>query len=387
VLGTGAAAASLPGSVELFLLSCAALIPERRTSTGRVGGGNLWRVAVIIPAHNEEVNIASCVQSLLATERDDMDVDIYVIADNCSDRTADLADGAGAHVLLRTDDVQRGKGYALHFAFNQLERLEHDCVLIVDADTKVATNFVVAAAGAMREGADAIQVQYLVRNTDSSTKTRLRELGLRAFNVTRLLGRERLGISVGLLGNGFGLRRETLRAVPYLAASVVEDLEYHLLLVAHGLRVRFVEGTAVFGEVPVHTAGMKTQRARWEGGRLRIMMRATPELVGWIFKGRIRFFEPLLELLLLPLAFHVLLLCVAISTPWPVARIVGVSGIAIVLLHLVATIIVSGGSWNDLAALVRAPLYIAWKVLLVPSLIRNARSTSLWVRTKRNAEK
>lgn len=375
---------TLPGTVELFMLSVAALLPvQRRTQPPSRAG---WRVAVVIPAHNEEVGIAKCVTSLLQADHGDMVVDIYVIADNCTDRTAPVAEAAGARVLTRTNDLERGKGYALHYAFTTLEKQGYDCFLIVDADTDVAQNFIVAAAGTMRDGADAVQARYLVSNLEESTRTRLMGLALRAFNVVRPLGREQLGLSAGILGNGFGLRRETLAAVPYLASSVVEDLEYHLSLVRSGRRVAFVNETTVFGEMPVRGKGVKTQRSRWEGGRLRMMMEKSPALLRSVLQGQLSLLEPLLELLLFPLAFHVALLAVAISTPLPFVRMVGLVGAAVVLLHLTAAIVVGGGGWRDVSTLAAAPFYIVWKLMLIPSLLRNARSNHAWVRTSRNAE-
>jgi len=111
-----------------------------------------------------------------------------------------------------------------------------------------------------------------------------------------------------------------------------------------------------------------------------------PELLRGVLKGRLIFLEPLLELLLLPLAFHVTLLAVAISTPLTVVRDIGLAGIGIVLLHLTAAIVVGGGSWRDIGTLAIAPFYILWKLILIPSLLRNARSNNAWVRTRRNAE-
>jgi cellulose synthase/poly-beta-1,6-N-acetylglucosamine synthase-like glycosyltransferase len=384
IIGVVAACATLPGSAELLVLSVASLFPKRYGTVR--AASTAWRVAVIVPAHNEVTHIASCVKSLLGAKRGDMQVGVYVIADNCTDDTALVAEDAGARVLTRTNEVERGKGYALHFAFTNLELLHYDCLLVVDADTSVATNFIVAAAGALRNGAHAVQTRYLVRNLEEGIRTRLMGLALRAFNVVRPLGREHLGLSVGILGNGFGLRRETLKVVPYLASSVVEDLEYHLALVQSGYRVKFVNETAVFGEMPSRGEGVKTQRSRWEGGRLRMLHKRGPELLRGVLKGRLVFLEPLLELLLLPLAFHVTLLAVAISTPQTEVRNIGLAGVGIVLLHLAAAIVVGGGSWRDVGALAVAPFYILWKLALIPSLLRNARSNNTWVRTKRNVE-
>ncbi|MEO6802481.1 MAG: glycosyltransferase family 2 protein, partial [Granulicella sp.] len=261
-----------------------------------------------------------------------------------------------------------------------------DCVLVVDADTRVAENFIVVAGSVLRGGAAAVQSRYLVDNPGETLRTRLMGLALRAFNVVRPLGRERLGLSAGIFGNGFGLRRETIEAVPYTASSVVEDLEYHLALVRAGRRVEFLNQTTVFGEMPVQSKAVKTQRSRWEGGRLRMLIAKSPGLMADVLRGRLRCVEPLLELLLLPLAFHVVLLVVCVATPVPVVRGLGEAGIAIVLLHLIAAIIAGGGDWHDVAALGAAPFYVLWKVLLIPSLLRSARSEQEWVRTKRNAD-
>ena len=247
-MGVLAACVTLPGTLELLILSVAALMSLATPSTVDRCCKPKWRVAVVVPAHNEEANIGACVRSLLAAECGGIEVDVYVVADNCQDGTARVAADAGARVLTRTNDLERGKGYALNFAFTALQPLGYEGVLIVDADSVVAKNFIVEAAGALRDGADAVQTRYLVLNLQQSTRTRLMGLALWGFNVVRLLGREYLGLSVGILGNGFGLRSETLSAVPYLAASVVEDLEYHLSLVQRGFRVKFIDGTTVFGE-------------------------------------------------------------------------------------------------------------------------------------------
>jgi len=392
VAGIAAAIVTLPGTVELLTLSLASLLPERKRLAGSFPAADAahWRTAVVVPAHNEALSIAACVRALLAAAIPQ--TTIYVIADNCTDTTAEVARAAGATVLERNNLTLRGKGYALDYAFKTLEALGFDCVLVVDADTQVAPNFISAASGTLRAGAAAVQSRYLVANPEQSTRTRLMALALRAFNVVRPLGRERLGLSAGIFGNGFGLRRETLARVPYTAASVVEDLEYHLNLVHAGLRVVFLNQTTVFGEMPAGGQASKTQRSRWEGGRLRMAVEHAPALALDVLRLRLTCLEPLLELCLLPLAFHVLLLLVAASTPLLPVRLVGLFGLATVLLHLIAAILCnrgdeSGGSVaSDLAALASAPFYVLWKLLLIPTLLRSSRRSNDWVRTARNAE-
>ncbi len=232
--------------------------------------------AAIIPAHDEELGIQATVESLRSADHEGFEMDVVVVADNCSDRTAEMAAQAGAIVLERNNSELRGKGHALDYAFRTLlpedrpKPVFYDAFLVVDADTEVAADFLVKTVCLLRSGADAVQCRYLVRNAGASVRTRLMSIALRAFNVLRARGRDGLGLSCGIYGNGFGLRRETLAAVPYVASSVVEDLEYHLLLVRSGHSVRFADSTTVYGEMPARGKGVATQRIRWEGGRLKM---------------------------------------------------------------------------------------------------------------------
>jgi cellulose synthase/poly-beta-1,6-N-acetylglucosamine synthase-like glycosyltransferase len=338
---------------------------------------------VVVPAHNEEASIAHCVAGLLHAKRDAVDLTVVVVADNCQDLTATAAAEAGARVLVRHNLVERGKGYALDYAFSTLSAENFDGFLVVDADSAVSPNLPLEVARALANGADAAQCRYLVGNPGASMRTRLMNVALLAFNVVRPRGRHRLGLSAGIYGNGFALSSETLRVVPYTAASVVEDLEYHLALARAGKRVEFADAATVYGEMPVAGKGVQTQRTRWEGGRFRMLVERAPTLAMELFKGRFRLLEPLLDLLLLPLAFHVSLLLLAVLPPaWPV-RAAGLVGLGVVAFHLIAAIVVGGGGARDAMALLAAPFYMLWKLLLIPALLKSSRSETAWVRTER----
>lgn len=379
--GAAAALASLPGAVELLLLTLGGLLPARKRQPAAATPP--IRLAVVIPAHNEELGLPICLPSLRLAGA--IDGEVVVIADNCTDTTAQVAAAHGARVLERHNLEQRGKGYALDHAFRILMPEGFDAFLIVDADTTVPLNFLTAMRQRFAAGAAAAQCRYLVRNPSGSIRTRLMNLALLAFNAFRPRGRERWGLSAGILGNGFGLARRVLEQVPYDASSVVEDLEYHLRLVTAGHRVEFAEETCVYGEMPVAGAGVKTQRSRWEGGRFRMIREHSARLAGRVLSGELRLLEPLLELLLLPLALHVVLLLLSLVAPSPVVRLYALSGLALVLAHLLGAVWRSGGTWRDLAALAAAPAYVLWKIILIPTLLRSSRANSAWVRTERPA--
>ena len=372
----------LPGSLYLLLLSLAGLRTQRLPAGLLTASG---RLAIIVPAHNESAGIARTVDNLLAIAQADGDAIVCVIADNCSDTTAEIARAHGARVLERHNLEQRGKGYALDFAFNSLANENFLGYLVIDADTLAEQNLLSVIRAHFAAGAQVVQTRYTVLNATDSARTRLAELALCAFNCLRPRGRHVLGWSAGILGNGFALRREVLARVPYSATSVVEDLEYHLRLIEADIRVHFADETVVRGDMPVAGAGQKTQRARWEGGRLRMLLDHAPSLFTRVFSGQPRFLEPLLDLLLLPIAYHVLLLLILLLLSSPLAWMFSLSGLAIVALHVLIAARVGGITWGQLAMiLVYIPKYLFWKLAMLRSILSASKTSTRWVRTDRN---
>jgi cellulose synthase/poly-beta-1,6-N-acetylglucosamine synthase-like glycosyltransferase len=377
---------SIPGTIELALLTFCGVLPARKTvRLGRAPLVSMRKLAAVIPAHNESLNIANSVQSLARCVRPGTlaEFEIVVIADNCTDDTEEVAQAAGARVITRIDESRRGKGFALHYGFERLLAEGFEALLVVDADTVVETNLLVEAVRLLEGGADGVQTRYGVLNPGASIRTRLMNTALMAFNVLRPRGRERLGVSVGILGNGFALTSATLAAVPYDAHSVVEDLEYGLRIVESGRRIAFADGTTVRGMMPSGGRGVETQRARWEGGRFRMIAQNAPELIRQVLDGRLELAEPLLELLLLPLAFHVMLLTATVLISFAPARIYAVIAFMLLVFHICAGIVVGGGNWRDFAALLAAPGYVLWKVTMLSKILKSASLDTTWVRTER----
>lgn len=377
-LGVTGSLATLPGTLELGALTVGSLLGSpRRLGDARACG----KLAVIVPAHDEAGGIERCVVSLLTSAPPPSGARVIVVADNCSDDTAARARAAGAEVLVRTDTVRRGKGFALEYGFEHaLRDPSVDACLVVDADTTVQPDFLVAMAAAFAGGADGVQCRYLVSNADEH---RMRNVALLAFNVARPRARERFGLSVGILGNGFGLHRRVLEALPYTARSVVEDLEYHVMMVRAGFAVRFVEQTAVSAAVPTTEAAETTQRARWEGGRLRMLRELAPSLCADVLRGHGRSVEPLGELLLLPLASHVGILALVLVVPFPPTQLYAAGALGLVGAHVLSSLLTSGATRSDWVALGTAPLYVARKLALMPAILRASKTDQEWVRTAR----
>jgi hypothetical protein len=127
------------------------------------------------------------------------------------------------------------------------------------------------------------------------------------------------------------------------------------------------------------------QRVRWEGGRLNLARTWVPRLLRGIAAGRIRQVEPLLDLLLLPLAHHTALLSLLVMLPWTPGRIWGALGFAVLAFHVALAARV-GGRLRHLAVLAAVPGYLLWKLALLARVVAAARPGAAWDRAPRPSD-
>lgn len=390
--------AALPARSQVVTLTPPEL-GQARTGAGTQAGmprGDS-RFALLIPAHNEELLLGAALDSL---KRLDYPVDRYrivVIADNCSDRTAEIARGRGATALERTDTVRIGKGYALEWALETLredDTFAFDAVVILDADTLVSPNLLTAFDAGLGSGHRAMQARYEVLNTSESWRTRLMACALALAHILKPLGRERLGLSDGLKGNGMCFARSVVEEVPWSGESITEDIEYTLRLCRAGIRVAFLPNAAVWAQMPTTGAQAVSQRKRWEGGRYRLLFTVAPRLLGEGFQKRSRLLRdrameliipPFAELFALPLLFLGVCAAAGGGLGWRWAQ--GLAGAWAVILLLEAGYLF-GGLWiarvpSKIAlSILFAPVYIVWK-FGVYAVMMAGRSAGGWKRTER----
>jgi cellulose synthase/poly-beta-1,6-N-acetylglucosamine synthase-like glycosyltransferase len=351
------------------------------------------RFDVIIPAHDEEAGIAATVASALATDWPAAARRVLVVADNCTDATAARAREAGALVLERRDPERRGKGYALALAFDRsLRDGVADAVVVIDADTAVTPNLLAAFAARLEAGAVAAQSDNGVRNPGDSWRTALMALAFVLFNTLRSLGRDRLGLSAGLRGNGMCLSTALLRRVPHHAVSEVEDLEYGIRLGLEGHRVRFAHEARVLSDMVSTAAASGSQRRRWEGGRRRMArLHAGPLLRAGVRRADPVLLDLALDLLVPPLALLGTAAMVGLGAALGVGALVGALptatwafalALASLGAYLVRGLVLSGLGWRGVTAVLHVPLYLAWKVGLAVGRRGGARPGE-WVRTQR----
>jgi cellulose synthase/poly-beta-1,6-N-acetylglucosamine synthase-like glycosyltransferase len=351
------------------------------------------RFDVIVPAHDEPA-IATTVANLLAVDYPPEMRRVIVVADNCTDDTARRAAAAGAVVLERVDAERRGKGYALAHAFeHSLAEGRAGAVVVVDADTVVSKNLLSAFAGRFARGAVAVQAEYAVSNPTASWRTRLMVIALALFHTLRSLARERLELSAGLRGNGMAFSVDVLREVPHEAFSVVEDLEYGIRLGQAGHRVHYAAEAHVYGEMVSSEKASRSQRQRWEGGRLRMAKEHGPRLLAdGLAKRSGLLLDLAMDVLVPPLTYVVAAAfagsaaALALGFAHPSDRFAAIpwlASLAFVGVYVLRGWSLSGVGARGLLDLAWAPVYMVWKIGLA---LTGTRRNGAWVRTTREAE-
>jgi cellulose synthase/poly-beta-1,6-N-acetylglucosamine synthase-like glycosyltransferase len=352
------------------------------------------KFAILIPAHNEEKIITKTLYSLFGLVYPKKLYDLIVIADNCTDQTAKLARNLGAKVMERHNPDERGKGFALRWAFDQLlkEEEHYDAIVVFDSDSLVSGNYLDVMNYYLEKGARVIQSSDLVIPQPEAWSSEATRIGFLLYNYVKPLGRKALGLGVGLRGNGMCFTPEVLREVPWEAWSLTEDLEYGLNLLLQNVHTEFAPEAYVWAQMPKVPKNAETQRTRWEMGRYPIIKKYSPRLfTAFIKRGAIKYLDALIELITPPLVntllvvMIILLLTVAgwlvgwfsIGLIWIWSGITLLGG-----LHLLLGLIVVGADHHLLKSLIYIPRYAFWKMALYVRKWANQDNKN-WVRTTR----
>ena len=232
--------------------------------------------AVIVPAHNEASTISNTLKSLTKLDYPEKLYEVFVIADNCQDATAEIARKFRCTVWERTDPGHKSKGHALSWAFGRIPE-KYDAVVVIDADSEVDPEFLNEFSRAYDTS---VALQGLnLQSSGSGAASTASYVASALNNGLKSYGREKLGCSAGLGGNGMCFPRGLIREVPWQRFGLAEDVQYHLDLVLAGRRVRFVPGAWVNAEAPGNFESLQSQRSRWEGGRVEVFWRFAQPLL------------------------------------------------------------------------------------------------------------
>ena len=264
-------------------------------------------IAVLIPAHNESSAMIDTLNSIQAQLRPQDR--FIVVADNCSDNTAEIAEMNGAEVIERNDLIKRGKGYALDFGLRHLSQNPPDVVVIIDADCLLEANALSQLAASALHGDRPVQALYLMYAKGVNLKSKIAEFAWCVKNLVRPLGYANLGLPCQLMGTGMAFPWGVISNADLANGNIVEDMKLGIDLAIAGTPPVFNSQSVVTSYFPAAADMQSGQRTRWEHGHLAMILMEGPRLLAQsIVKRDINLLAMALDLAVPPLALLVTLL-------------------------------------------------------------------------------
>ena len=238
------------------------------------------RFMAIIPAHNEENVVGNLVESLVKQNYPRDLLDIYVIADNCTDRTAEIAKKAGAIVYERIDDINKTKGHALKWFLNKKieENAPYDAFCVFDADNIVHENFIKSMNKKLCQGEDVVQGYRDIKNPTDSWITAGYAIFYWTMNRFYHLARYNLGLSPLINGTGFMVKFDVIKPTGWDTQTLTEDIEFSLKRIIAGKKLGWATDAIVYDEQPVGFKQSWSQRSRWTVGHMQCIQNYTKDL-------------------------------------------------------------------------------------------------------------
>jgi cellulose synthase/poly-beta-1,6-N-acetylglucosamine synthase-like glycosyltransferase len=251
------------------------------------------RFLVLVPAHNEGWGIVATLRSLRRADYPVELLRIAVIADNCTDNTAEVARDNGVEVWIRNEPQNPGKGQALSWALDKAA-LPFDIVTVIDADTVVDPLFFAAIdseyAAQLHAGRTniAFQGRYVFAESGRTASwfEQFTVAAKAAENSLCYRPRAALGLSCLIQGNGFCVSHTALNKVPFGATSIVEDAEYAVALALNGIPVVYADEALVVSRMTQSLRDAAPQRKRWAGGTIALLFNCVPRLLSAALRQR-----------------------------------------------------------------------------------------------------
>jgi hypothetical protein len=335
----------------------------------------------VIPAHDEEGSLPRLLESLARQEPPGRVGSVLVVADHCSDATAEVARRYGVEVLERDDGVA-GKPPALHEGSDLLRGRpgRADAVVFLDGDCVVGPRFAAAMAARLGPGDSAVQAAYTLDEPEADAVRSGLRRGFALRNVVRANGADRLGVPCVLFGSGMLFRWDVLDHMSFGdpridgtgdSRPVADDVLMALDLLAAGIPVRFAAEASVVAPTPGDDRSLGAQRLRWEGGQA-LMWRRIPHVAGKLLRrGDIRGLVALVDWTappLVPTAVAFTLLAGAAVTgvvagalpAWTLVAPAGAAGALVA--YLVIGIGILEGPRAAVLAVAQAPRFVVWKL-------------------------
>jgi len=375
----------------LLLLAMSAIRPASKHGTYR--HAQLTRFKIVIPAHNEAHVIEATVQRLQALDYPADLFSIHIIADHCSDDTAEVARRAGAIVHERNEVPRSGKGAALFWLFKRiLDNDQCDAVVVFDADTRVDPVFLRVMDWRLAQGDLVIQGQHVIGNPDQGWFPALTWAMFLIDNRFQNLGRTNLGWSAKNMGDSICFSVDVLRQVGW-GDGLAEDYHLRLVLLMRGIRIVYEPAAIGYGEAPLNWNHARAQRARWLRGTQDASQKFVKHLIVEGMKKRnlamldgalqasFPSYSTLSLLSLFALMVHILLNFFTKSVPfWPHIYAWAVVVTTLVFYPLIG-LALERAPLKAYVVILSGPYFILWRTWLA-FISRYGKKQVTWIRTE-----
>lgn len=237
--------------------------------------------AVIVAAHNEEQVIGQLIDNLHNLEYPKELYDIYVIADNCTDNTPQIAEQAGAIVCQRNNLEKVGKGFAMEWMFAKLFELErtYDAVAIFDADNLVHPRFLLEMNNRLCKGDKLVQGYLDAKNPYDTWVSGTFAIAFWVIDHIWHLAKTNIGLSSVLGGTGMCITTDVLKKHGWGATCLTEDMEFTMKSLVEGIKTTWAHDAIVYDEKPLTFKQSWNQRKRWAQGQFDVAHRFIPKML------------------------------------------------------------------------------------------------------------
>lgn len=233
---------------------------------------------VVIPAHNEAGVIGALLEDLSRLEYPTDQVDVFVIADRCTDATASQARQFGATVVERSEGPA-GKGAAISWYLESNPLSDDEVLIVLDADNRVPPHILSRLCDEIESGHEVVQCYLDVTDTEGSTVAEASALSYWASNRMVQLARANLGWSADLGGTGMAMTGRSLTEAGGFVDTLTEDQDLGVRFHLAGHRVRWLHDVRVGDEKPSTLSIALRQRARWMAGKRSVRRTYLPSLL------------------------------------------------------------------------------------------------------------
>ncbi len=248
------------------------------------------RFAVLIAARNEELVLPHLLDSIRSQDYPADHIDMFVVADNCTDNTAKVAEEHGATVYQRFNKQVVGKGHALHYLLDKIQCHcgweKYDAFLVFDADNLLEPDYFRNISTLPAQGYQAFCGYRNTKNFGTNWLTSGYGLWYLHESGHMNLSRSMMKTGGHVNGTGFGFTSQLLEKMGgWNFFTLTEDIEFNNYCATNGIKIGYCYDAVLYDEQPLTFSQSWKQRTRWAKGGIQVSFKYVRNVLRGLFQG------------------------------------------------------------------------------------------------------